>query len=388
MMSFGGSSDVAAVESPEILRVLMVSTSYPTDLNDWRGLFMRHMAFALGRRADVQLRLWAPPGETHENVAFELHGDERARLSELMAAGGIAHMLRRRQPRGFMAALWLLRALRRVYRRNADADLFHANWLQSALPVPHGGKPLLVTVLGTDMQLMRLPMMRLLLRRAFRDRRVAICPNADWMLPQLREAFGDVAEVAFIPFGIDPRWYAVERNITSSPMRWLAVTRLTQGKLGPLLEWAAPLFRGAGRELHLFGPMQEDIVLPDWVRYHGPASPDVLREQWFPVATGLITLSQHSEGRPQVMLEAMAAGLPIIASDIPAHTSFLRHGETGWLCGGPDDLVSALAELEKHGRNGRIGAAARDWARQAVGTWDDCATRYVRMYRRLQGGAP
>jgi hypothetical protein len=51
-------------------RVLMVSTSYPADLGDWRGLFIRHITDALARRDDIRLRLWSPPGEMPANATY------------------------------------------------------------------------------------------------------------------------------------------------------------------------------------------------------------------------------------------------------------------------------------------------------------------------------
>ncbi len=92
--------------------------------------------------------------------------------------------------------------------------------------------------------------------------------------------------------------------------------------------------------------MQEQIEIPAWVHYHGPATPEMLCREWFPRTQGLISLSQHSEGRPQVMLEAMAAGLPIIASSLPAHEDLLRHKDTGWICRESEDLSDALLTLE------------------------------------------
>jgi hypothetical protein len=276
--------------------------------------------------------------------------------------------------------------IRACYKRETAVDIYHINWLQCAAPLPRNGIPALITVLGNDLKLVRLPLMRQLLRRAMRHRNVAICPNADWMHAPLSAAFGDVAEIIPVSFGIDPRWYSIERaRELNAPHRWLAVTRLTADKLGPLFEWSEAYFRQSSRELHLFGPMQEGVTVPDWIHYHGAATPDQLASIWFPSATGLITLSRHAEGRPQVMLEAMAAGLPIIASPMPAHATIVQDGDTGRLCGSADAYGNALRELEEPSTNRRYGEIARQWAANEIGTWDDCAQRYVNIYHRLLG---
>lgn len=363
--------------------ILMTSTSYPASLSDWRGLFIRHLVHALATRGDVRLRLWAPPGSLHDNAAYVASADEARWLASLMAAGGIAHLVRQGGTAGILAPLRLLRLLRKVYRREDNVDLYHVNWLQNALVLPKNGVPLLVSVLGTDMQLLKLPGMRGLLRRVFRTRRVAICPNANWMVEPLKEYFGDLADVEAVPFGIDPAWFELERiPPRDGPSKWLCVSRLTAAKLGTLFE-CQPCFDGTNRELHLFGPMQENISLPDWVHYHGPVTADVLCREWFVRASGLITMSKHAEGRPQVMLEAMAASLPIIASQLTAHTDLLEHQHTGWLCANADAVQQALAALDDNDTNARIGLNARDWARKRIGTWDDCASRYAAIYDRL-----
>jgi glycosyltransferase involved in cell wall biosynthesis len=373
-----------ATSSFQMIDALMVSTSYPADLSDWRGLFIRHLAEALARRNDLHLRLWSPPGEMPANIEYAANAGERHWLSRLMSAGGIAHLMRQRSLPALASPVRLLMLLRAVYLRNSDVSLYHVNWLQNALPLPRNTRPLLVTVLGTDLQLLELPLMRPLLRRAFRGRRVVICPNADWMLPTLNDAFGDVAQVRFVPFGIDPAWFQVQRTINArTPAKWLCVTRLTKGKLGTLFEWCRPFFADGRRELHLFGPMQESADLPDWVHYHGPASPGTLCREWFPSAHGLITLSQHAEGRPQVMLEAMAAGLPIIASRLPAHIDLIRDGENGRICDDLDDVGRALDSLDDINVNTLMGARAREWVGTEIGTWDDCAGRYAALYRTL-----
>lgn len=369
------------------MRVLLLSTSYPHDAADWRGAFVSRMVDALARSDDMRLSVWAPPGELPATVTSATTQAESAWLASLMSAGGISHLMRHGGLNALLAPFKLLRMLASAYRRRADVDLYHVNWLQCALPLPDNGKPALITALGNDLKLLRLPFVRRLLRRAMRHRRVAICPNAEWMQAPLEAVFGDIAEVIPVSFGIEERWYAIQRQpAESQPRRWLAVTRLTADKLGPLFEWSRECFANGSRELHLFGPMQEDIAIPDWVHYHGAASPHQLASQWFPQACGLVTLSRHAEGRPQVMLEAMAAGLPIIASDMPAHAALVESGKTGMLCSSAEAYHRALEQLEDGIINQRFGEAARQLAADRFGTWDDCAQRYTRIYRRLLEG--
>lgn len=376
--------EAPAHQVPSAARILFVSTSYPHDANDWRGIFMRHLVFALARRPDVSLSAWMPPGEVPAEVHAIATAEESRWLGKLMAAGGISHLMRTGGVANLGAPLRLLAFLARAYRRHGAVDVYHINWLQCALPLPADGKPVLLTVLGNDLKLLRLPMMRTLLRRTMRGRRVLICPNADWMQAPLAEAFGDLAEIIAVPFGIDPAWYGIVHETTpTAPGKWLAVLRLTRDKLGDLFEWSEPHFRASNRELHLFGPNQENIAIPDWVHYHGAATADQLARDWFPRAQGLITLSRHAEGRPQVMLEAMAAGLPIIASNLPAHANLVEPGVTGRLCDSPAELGEALRTLEDPDTNRRAGTAARTWARTTIGTWDDCAERYAKLYRHL-----
>ncbi len=348
---------------------------------------MRHLVFSLAHIPALKLSVWAPPGELPKRVVSAVAATDEEWLAHLMEVGGISHLMRKGGWRSMFAPVRLLRMIASTYRNNPDVDIYHINWLQCALPLPGNNTPALITVLGNDMKLLKLPFMRQLLRRAMKRRKVTICPNSEWMKAPLQKAFGDVAEIQSVSFGIDPCWYAINREARQhgKPHRWLSVTRLTANKLGPLFDWSESFFRGAQRELHLIGPMQENINVPSWVHYHGSATPEQLAIDWFPGACGLITLSCHAEGRPQVMLEAMASGLPIIASNTPAHAGIVFDGETGKLCDSIENYGSALHALEDADVNRRLGDAARRWVAREIGSWDDCAERYAHIYRRLLG---
>jgi len=364
----------------------MVATSYPSDEVDWRGRFIYDMVESLARNDCLNLQLWAPPGKMPATVHSALANGDAVWLRQILKQGGIAHLLRKRPVLGGVKAVGLLRRLSRVYRDFACQEgpaVAHVNWLQNALPLIGTRIPAVISVLGSDLALLRLPGMAAGIRRMLVGRKAILAPNAEWMVPVLARYFGGVAEIRTIPFGVHERWFAIRRERDAfCSGDWLVVSRVTRAKLGHLLNWGEGLF-GKGRKLHLLGPMQEALELPAWLEYYGPTNPDALAREWFPKVAGLLTLSTHNEGRPQVMIEAMAAGIPVVAIDQPAHRDLMHDGVTGCLVASMDSLQSVLAELDDPVRNRCLGEAARSWVAEAVGTWDDCAQRYARAYDDL-----
>lgn len=358
----------------------MAATSYPRDAGDWKGRFVFDQAAALARQG-LDVSLWAPPGELPIGVRSALDSEDATWLTELLEAGGIAHLLRSNPVLGVWTAGQLLRRLRRGCRR-ASPEIYLIDWLQNVLALPDDGKPVLLAVLGSDFALLGLPGMRYALRRWFHRHKAVLMPNAEWMIPRLRELFGDIAQVEANPFGVAEAWFTVTRKPAAERKSWVVVSRITHAKLGPLLEWGEGLFTPQA-PLVLLGPMQEEIELPSWIAHPGATHPHELQQRWFPEAQGLLTLSQHDEGRPQVLIEAMAAGLPVIASAIPAHASLIRHGKTGWLVASREAFAAALEEASNPHTSERVGAAARRQVQVEIGTWDDCARRYLAAMERL-----
>lgn len=360
------------------IRALIVSSSYPRSADDWRGRFIADLVSALPTQ-DIDVRLWAPPGTLPAGVTTATVGEERDWLDRLSENGGIAAQLRVGPLAATTAAAGLLRRLWTLYRRE-PADVVHVNWLQNALPLLGTRQPAVVGVLGSDFGLLRLPGMVSMLRIVFAGRRTLLAPNAPWMVPRLTELFGRVATVQAIPFGVTPELFsAVRRNSDSAP--WLAVTRVTRAKIGDLFKWGDGLF-DSQRPLVLLGPMQEELKLPSWIDYRGPTHPAALLHEWFPRAAGLITLSRHNEGRPQVLIEAMAAGLPVVVSDLPAHRDLITR-DNGRIVRSRDELAAALDDLSSPISNRLAGEAARLHVQRDIGDWAQSADRFRAAYRSV-----
>lgn len=104
----------------------------------------------------------------------------------------------------------------------------------------------------------------------------------------------------------------------------------------------------------------------------------------------LFALSSLTEGYSVALLEACAAGLPIIATDVGGNGEIVREGVNGMLV--PASDPSALAEamqrlLGNPATAARLGAAGRAWA-LAEGSFRTMAQRYSRIYRGDVLGTP
>jgi glycosyltransferase involved in cell wall biosynthesis len=103
-----------------------------------------------------------------------------------------------------------------------------------------------------------------------------------------------------------------------------------------------------------------DLGLEEKVRLHGEIGPAAVRDR-MQAADVFLHLSL-TEGLPNVILEAMACGLPVVATDVGGTREAVRDGTEGILLP-PRDPIAAAAALDRLWRNAglraRMGAAGR-----------------------------
>lgn len=101
--------------------------------------------------------------------------------------------------------------------------------------------------------------------------------------------------------------------------------------------------------------------------------------------SSLLALSSVQEGLPNVVLEAMAVGLPVVATEVGGLSEVVKHGETGWLV--PPKDVAALADsisqlLGDDVRRATFGRAGRKLVKQRFSV-DDMVQRHEETFLRL-----
>ncbi len=315
------------------MKIVVLTTSYPRWPEDAAGRFVADAVEHL-RTAGIETEVVSPASFRHFGIAY---------------GHGIVGNLRRSPLRVLALPAMLVsyaRAARRAARR---ADLVHAHWLVSGAIAALCGKPFVVQLWGTDAELAARvrPLARAILRRAG----LTICASS--ALAEAARSLG-AGEVRVIPSGVD---MAPDERREAEPAEVLFVGRLSQEKgILELVEAAA------GMKLVIAGdgPLRERVPGALGFVAHDELGPLYRR-------AAVVACPSLREGFGVACLEAMAHGVPVVASAVGGLLDLVVDGETGLLAP-PGDVSALRAALERLLADGelraRLGNAGRERARE------------------------
>lgn len=218
-------------------------------------------------------------------------------------------------------------------------------------------------------------------RRAFNAARHLVTWS-EWAKSSLERDYGVPAEkVTVIPPGIDlSRWGCNQSPGTKrAPLKLLFVGGDSLRKGGGVL-LAAHRRLPASVKVDLHIVTRTAIAAEDaaGVTVHYGLVPNSAALRQLYAEADLFVFPTMADCLAIAVMEAMAAGLPVITTRVGALPEAVRHGETGWIVpvNDPQALAGAIAMLATDRRlRTRLGAAAREAAKERFDA--------VRNYREL-----
>jgi len=384
------------------VHVALVSTFYPNTAEPVRAVFVRNLVAALGAFASVSVVSpvpYAPPWPRRVRWAALRSVPHRSRdgeqdvfhprflvvprievLSGLSYYAGIAPVLRR-------------------LMRSRGVDVLHAHCAYPdavgvALAAALMNVPFVVTAHGSDINVYSgNPLIRPQLRWALRRAGAVIAVSAA-IQRRIRDLVPDIRDrVIHVPCaGVSRQTFAprdqheARRRVGLGEVSRLIVFagRLVPIKAIDVLLRAWELLLESGRvtsadRLAIIGdgPLRAELEhlaglgrLRGTVHFAGEL-PQKDVAQWFSAATAFC-LPSRNEGTPNVVVEALASGRPVVASDVGGIPELVRHGANGLLVKplDPSSLAAGLARaFESQWDAAQIAASVADY------TWESVAQR-------------
>jgi glycosyltransferase involved in cell wall biosynthesis len=333
------------------MRVGVLTTSYPRYPGDVVGRFVADAVEHVRRRG----------------VDVEVVGPEQFRGYGLTYGHGVVGNLRRR-PWLVVGVPALIASFVRAARR-IEADLLHAHWLPAGWVAARTGKPYVVQVWGTDVELARRAPW--LARPVLSGARLVIA--ASTALAESARALG-AREVRVIPSGVDlPKEVGAE----AVPPEVLYAGRLSPEKGVEELLAAA---QGLNLVVAGDGPLRSRVPAALGFVPH-----DELGRLYDRAA--VVVCPSRREGFGVACLEAMAHGRPVVATAVGGLRDLVVDGKTGLVVPprDPPALRDALKRiLADPGLRRRLGSGGRLRAQEHF-SWDAVTEATIAAYAAATG---
>ena len=144
---------------------------------------------------------------------------------------------------------------------------------------------------------------------------------------------------------------------------------------------------GGGPDMQMLRDRAAKLGLGDRIEWAGHEPPDAVARRM--QNADFLVLPSLSEGRPNVVMEAMSSGLAVIASSVGGVGELIADGITGVLvpAGDTGRLARAIARISTQPKlRARLGARAREHIDRNDLTWDRTAREFENLFARATGG--
>jgi glycosyltransferase involved in cell wall biosynthesis len=356
------------------MKVLLLSTLYPSAVRPIHGIFVETRLRELLKTGEVQAKVVAPvPWFPFKDQRFGEYAQFAATPRVEQRNGVEVH-----HPRylllpkvgmnlaPYAMALGALPTIRRLQRQGFDFDLIDAHYYYpdgaaAALLARWTDKPFVVTARGTDLNLIaQYPFPRkLILETAAQARAsIGVCQA---LMDKLGDLGADRAKLHTLRNGVDLERFVPEDRAEARRRLGLSVEGRYLLSVGHLIERkghhiaieALPhlpgvtlLIAGAGPEEAALKDLARRVGVADRLRWAGVVPQAELK--WWYSAADVLALCSSREGWANVLLEAMACGTPVVATNIWGTPEVVSTPAAGVLMARRDASALAAAWVQLH----------------------------------------
>lgn len=331
-------------------KVLVTASTFPRWKEDTEPRFILDYCIGLSKYYDVTALVPAAVGAADEEILegvhviryhyFPIHAWET-----LCYPGAIVPRIKEKKLRVCLVPFLFLSLFLQIRKYEKTHDFVHAHWL-----IPQGiihafcKKPYLVTGHGGDVGELNSSIFYLLKKRCLK--RAAAVTVVSKHLQSILQSKYDCNDTTIIPMGCNTSYFAPSNRIENYFSQGtrkviLFVGRLAEKKGVPYLIQAMQsvdallVIVGSGSLESACHALTTQLHLKNKVQFLGSKPHTELRSIYASadmlITPSVTTKSGDVEGFGLVILEAMASGLPVIASSSGGITDIIRHGENGLL---------------------------------------------------------
>ena len=382
------------------MRVTFVTTSFPITENSSSGIFIARLVEALSKAVTVQVITPcadSPPVNQAKCdfvvTCFQYAPNKWQVLAQ--QPGGIPAALNKNTGLYFLVPSFLVSMFFACAKQAKTTDIFHAHWSVCGVIAGAVGKllhvPVITTLRGSDVakqSFIHGILLRLCLSLSCRI--ITVSPS---MAQEVTSRFPKYRDkITFIPNGVDQAFLNHKSNASDGiGLSLITIANfISLKKIDTIIRALAKIDNasltiiGDGPEKEALKSLANSLNVLNRTNFKGQLPPTEIPDELSKAK--IFVLASESEGRPNVLIEAMAMRLAVVASDIPGIREVIVDGENGLLfsVGNSDELAQCIKRLMSEPElMDTIGDAGRSYILENKLTWSDAANRHVAVYKDL-----
>lgn len=329
-------------------KILVTASTFPRSMTDTEPRFIYDLCKEYTKYYDVTVLVPAAPGaldyEEMEGMhVIRYHYFPIKSMETLCYPGAIVPRIKEKKIRGLLVPFLFISMYHNIKKIIKDFDFVHSNWL-----IPQGivqgfiNKPYVLTGLGGDVTSLNKSFVKKLKNKAIKNASYITVVSED-LKKELEQTY-NVENAEVIPMGCSLSKFTPENRVANLFNQGDKKTILFVGRLAEKkgAKYLIEAMNKINAKLIIVGdgPEKENLMKQKEnsnadIEFVGPKNKDELAKMYASCdvfcAPSVIAKDGDKDGLPVAIVEAMASGAVVVASDVGGISEILIDGQNGYL---------------------------------------------------------